>query len=340
MRTLFTLALLLAAGWGMAQTPQMAGVEYWFDQDHGARVFVDMPSGVLLNGAHSPELTGLSVGPHRIYYRLKDSAGRWSSVIGRRFTIHHAGPHHIVLLRYWSDPHVTAPSDMTVVEVAPPMQYLDIIDGVLFCNWSTTGQSSVYFQLKDNHGQWSSVVKDTINVDLVTGPPEQPGEISGPFAPPFGSTQTYFIAGVSDAGTYYWTLPNGWTGDTTGTSITIQAGDTNDGSQLCARAVNGCGASDPVCLQIITSVATTAGADGMGLWPNPTSGNFTLRVTEHVQARDLAVLDATGRFVLSQPLANASGPVAVDLSGHESGVYFVQVRFVDGTRAVERLVKE
>src|SRR5690606_36279141 len=115
---------------GRAQTPQIMGFEYWFDEDHGARVFVDVATDPVLREWHSPALTGLAVGPHRIHYRLKDSEGRWSSVIGRRFTIHHAGPHHIVLLRYWSDQQATAPSDMTEVEITPSIQYLDLIDDV------------------------------------------------------------------------------------------------------------------------------------------------------------------------------------------------------------------
>ncbi len=74
--------------------------------------------------------------------------------------------------------------------------------------------------------------------------------------------------------------------------------------------------------------------------PNPTTGTITLQLPLQAGASRLSVLDATGRLVLAQPIANTSGPITVDLSSHESGVYFVQVRFADGTRAVERVVKE
>lgn len=73
--------------------------------------------------------------------------------------------------------------------------------------------------------------------------------------------------------------------------------------------------------------------------PNPTNGVFAITFAQHAQASHLTLLDATGRMVLAQPIANTTGPVTIDISGHESGVYFVQVRFADGTRAVERLVK-
>jgi len=74
--------------------------------------------------------------------------------------------------------------------------------------------------------------------------------------------------------------------------------------------------------------------------PNPSSGVFSIHVDQHKQAREVSVLDATGRFVLSQPIANTAGHVTLDLSGHESGVYLVQVRFADGKLVTESVVKE
>lgn len=82
------------------------------------------------------------------------------------------------------------------------------------------------------------------------------------------------------------------------------------------------------------------GMGGVLISPNPTSDMVVLSFPQNAQPKQLLLLDATGRLVLSQPIANVSGPVTMDLRGHASGVYFVQVRFADGTRAVERVVKE
>lgn len=68
---------------------------------------------------------------------------------------------------------------------------------------------------------------------------------------------------------------------------------------------------------------------------NPTTGNFTVKLGQQAQAREPAVFDATGRLVLSRSVANATGMVTMDMSGHENGMYLVQVLFMDGTRAVE-----
>lgn len=78
----------------------------------------------------------------------------------------------------------------------------------------------------------------------------------------------------------------------------------------------------------------------MSIAPNPATGFVTIKFGGQADIRHLTLLDATGRLVLSQPIANNSGPVSMDLSGHENGLYLVQVLFSDGTRAVQRVVKE
>jgi|GEM_PF-2311011 len=78
---------------------------------------------------------------------------------------------------------------------------------------------------------------------------------------------------------------------------------------------------------------------GLSILPNPTDGCFALQLP-HARVRSVAVLDATGRKVLVQPIDNISGTTTIDLSDHEIGLYLVQVGFADGTQAVERVVKE
>lgn len=74
--------------------------------------------------------------------------------------------------------------------------------------------------------------------------------------------------------------------------------------------------------------------------PNPNNGIFTLNYSARSKAGSLEIRDVTGGLVLVQPIANMSGPVAVDLSSYQNGLYLVQVLYADGTRARERLVKE
>jgi|GEM_PF-293264 len=69
--------------------------------------------------------------------------------------------------------------------------------------------------------------------------PDQPGTISGPAPICQNTTNTYSISDVSGATSYTWTLPSGWSGSSTTTSIDATA-DTTTGS-ITVTANNSCG---------------------------------------------------------------------------------------------------
>ena len=74
-------------------------------------------------------------------------------------------------------------------------------------------------------------------------PATSPGSISGSASVNQGTSQTYSIAAVSGATSYIWTLPSGWTGSSTSTSITTTVGST--GGTISVAAVNACGYASP-----------------------------------------------------------------------------------------------
>ncbi|MFN3405211.1 MAG: carbohydrate-binding protein [Cytophagaceae bacterium] len=69
--------------------------------------------------------------------------------------------------------------------------------------------------------------------------PSQPGNITGNTTVAAGSSQTYSVAAVAGATSYTWTLPSGWSGNSTGTSITTTVGSA--GGTISVRANNSCG---------------------------------------------------------------------------------------------------
>ena len=73
--------------------------------------------------------------------------------------------------------------------------------------------------------------------------PNQPGQITGSTQVCQGSSQTYSISPVSGATSYTWTLPSGWSGSSTSTSISATVGD-SDGT-ITVTANNSCGSSVP-----------------------------------------------------------------------------------------------
>jgi hypothetical protein len=81
--------------------------------------------------------------------------------------------------------------------------------------------------------------------------PAQPGTISGNTSVTAGTSQTYSIAAVSGATSYTWTLPSGWSGSSTSTSITATAGSA--GGTISVKANNACGSSATRTLSVTVS---------------------------------------------------------------------------------------
>jgi len=92
----------------------------------------------------------------------------------------------------------------------------------------------------------------TLNV-IVSNQPSQPGSISGNTTICQGEQQTYSISPVSDASAYIWTLPSGWSGSSTGTSINCTPG--NNGGTISVSATNNCGTSSQSSLNVTVSTS-------------------------------------------------------------------------------------
>lgn len=80
--------------------------------------------------------------------------------------------------------------------------------------------------------------------------------------------------------------------------------------------------------------------DRFAAMPNPATDQLALTFVQGARPLQVIMNDATGRTVLNESVATGNGPVLMDLGGMERGLYLVQVRFADGTQAVERVVKE
>lgn len=72
-------------------------------------------------------------------------------------------------------------------------------------------------------------------------PPSQPGSVAGPTTVCDGSSYNYSITPVPGATSYNWSLPGGWSGSSSTTSITATAGMA--GGTITVAASNACGTS-------------------------------------------------------------------------------------------------
>ena len=80
----------------------------------------------------------------------------------------------------------------------------------------------------------------TISISVLAIP-IQPGTIAGNTTVCQGVSQTYSIAAVAGATSYTWTLPSGWNGSSSSTSITATVG--SNGGNISVTANNSCGTS-------------------------------------------------------------------------------------------------
>jgi PKD domain-containing protein/metallopeptidase family M12-like protein/type IX secretion system substrate protein len=120
----------------------------------------------------------------------------------------------------------------------------------------TAGSAGGNITVKANNACGSSAVR-SLAVSILAVP-AQPGTISGSAAVCPGTSQTYSISTVSGATSYTWTLPSGWTGSSTSTSITATAGSA--GGNITVKANNSCGSSAVRTLAV--SIATVPAQPG------------------------------------------------------------------------------
>jgi subtilisin-like proprotein convertase family protein len=91
----------------------------------------------------------------------------------------------------------------------------------------------------------------TLNVNCTSNAPATPSAIAGGALICPNVTLIYSIAPVAGATSYAWTLPAGWTGSSTSTSITTTTNGA--GGQVKVKAVNACGSSAEQTLPISIS---------------------------------------------------------------------------------------
>ena len=106
---------------------------------------------------------------------------------------------------------------------------------------ATTGSTGGTVSVTANNSCGSSAAQ-TYTVTINTAP-ATPGAISGRNGLCTGNLDTFSIAAVSGTTSYTWTLPSGWSGTSTTTSIIATAGPA--GGAVTVTANNACGSSSP-----------------------------------------------------------------------------------------------
>ncbi len=85
---------------------------------------------------------------------------------------------------------------------------------------------------------------------------------------------------------------------------------------------------------------TVYAKSGLNLYPNPSSGQIFVELNDwDTQQLNLSIISATGQLVQQLALEAGNGTVALNLpESLANGIYLLEVKAVDGTRAVKRFV--
>ncbi|MFT5919474.1 MAG: hypothetical protein ACI9FU_001283, partial [Granulosicoccus sp.] len=131
-----------------------------------------------------------------------------------------------------------------------------------------------------------------------------------------------------------------WNSGDNGETIVLDASDLGVGDHDFSVTVdqNGCtGYSDTITITVneCVGIEETNGAS-INMYPNPTSGQFTLNVTGNMNSGILSILETTGRLVYTESIAAGTKTHTIDLSHLASGVYHVQLKSGD-SKVTEKL---
>ncbi len=207
-----------------------------------------------------------------------------------------------------------------------------------------TGTSGGNVMVKANNSCGSSSTR-TLAVSVSASAPAVPGAISGNKTVISRSLQTYAISAVSGAKSYTWTLPNGWMGTSTTTSIKVTVGDSSGVISVIAN--NPCGSSIPQTVAI--TVTGTAGlfnnsglenqSQGFSLYPNPAEANVTLSFSEEMTDAHVEIYNLMGQMVYDKKYPDISRNTSVDINLAASpGAYMVRVTGSSGNQFIQKLV--
>ena len=105
----------------------------------------------------------------------------------------------------------------------------------------------------------------------VNAPPVQPSSIYGNSNVCQGTSQTYSVNPVPGATSYTWTLPTGWSGSSTGNTITANVGSSS--GNVTVKASNNCGSGAVQSLAVTTNTVTPVTISG-----SPANYNYCAQI--------------------------------------------------------------
>ena len=147
-------------------------------------------------------------------------------------------------------------------------------------------------------------------------------------------TITAIISSSHPPVSYFWTWPNGQTSTTDPYFASVTLADGGDYTLMASNAVS-CSKVKTIHLEVVTSQGIDIiTSPGFEVFPNPSSGLSLIRLPVAVAGKALMkAYDAKGQMVYEKEIRAIStgAPIEIDLSGHNNGLYFIEINLSDRT---------
>ena len=211
------------------QAHQLTTVQYWFDSNIENIVTTTIPASDKVDSKELIELSELPVGLHVINVRIKDESNIWSSVVTKQFI---KRPIQQVAklnqYRYWFNDDLT---NLTTVTIDPTTVQFSLNEMVDVLSIPPGVDQTISYQFKDDQGNWSVPLSDTINRIAVVK-----ASFTADNTENCGSLTVQFTNNSTDGESYLWDFGDGntsteidpsYTYNTAG-SYTVSLTSTND----------------------------------------------------------------------------------------------------------------
>lgn len=313
---------------GSSPDKHIVAYEYWFDNNPAGKIFQGIPPQSGMQLVTDIQASSLTNGLHLVHIRFKDDLNEWSSAQSHFFQKITAGviSNKIYGYRYWFD------TDLATLHMAPstPPQTPYLLADSAIIPMIPDGNHTISFQFRDSTGIWSSAITDTFN-------------FAGPIVNRTVSPYTIF-SGESSCIDALEILTVGGNG----TGFTVQAGamanliaglkirllpntTVQPGSYLHGYLSPG----SPYCLPPSSAPELEEASDrgtivtgnaSMVIYPNPTSGQFSVRLTclQENSVATIKIFSAIGLKIYESTARNGRWS-NISLSQYSPGIYLVQV---------------
>ncbi|MCB2221353.1 MAG: T9SS type A sorting domain-containing protein [Bacteroidetes bacterium] len=159
-------------------------------------------------------------------------------------------------------------------------------------------------------------------------------------------TTDYTTTGASDADSYIWEISPADAGTISGDDMTgtVEWTENWEGmAYISVKGINDCGEGDfseefEVMCSICTGIDELAGIEGVKIYPNPSTGQFTIRFGQDIGITHVQVVNLLSEVVYSAETETSNGNILeVNLQDFANGVYFVKLKN-NTTESIQKIV--